>query len=156
MVTIRTAHCNTQYTLHCDHAVCASSAKTAYSAVRNAAHSLYRGVLYFQNATRFHGTRINVTARTDTTKVRPFIAPISIKFTKSSTAISASLLCRISPKSGNERVKYAHKLIYAPSTTRILLPRLSRNKHSFNINLCTSPLYRILSAWRGGGATSRK
>jgi hypothetical protein len=60
---------NTPNTLQCDHTV-VRPVQTANSALRDAAHRRYREVLYLQNAARSRDTRINVTARTATTKVR--------------------------------------------------------------------------------------
>ena len=61
-------------------------------------HRLYQGVLYFQNATRFHGTRVNVITFCPHQK-HGFPCTCFHKTRKCSTSLCADLLYRISSKS---------------------------------------------------------
>jgi hypothetical protein len=51
--------------------LCLSFHKTANAALRDVAHSLHRGILYFQNGTWFHATRVKWSSITAVREVQP-------------------------------------------------------------------------------------
>jgi len=76
------------------------------------AHRLYQSILYFQNVTEFHGTRINVISLTLKRKVQPSFANFH-KTHKSYTMLCANLLYQFLHKSDNNSTKYGLKFNYA-------------------------------------------
>ena len=116
------------------------SKKITNGVLCNIVYRLYQGILDYQNAIRFHGTRLNIFFLTPTRRSFLFPVPIPISLTRLNIVMSDPLY-RISPASDNKCMKDRNS--FTPLSKGKLYTASISTKPTHHSNFCGLLLYQI-------------